>query len=58
MNKEHKRLKDAWESRPKLVKLECDVCGYTIECLESEVWQKRCPTCAEIDTWQRKESDG
>jgi len=38
-----------------VIKLECDCCGYTIEVLESEVWQARCPTCQEMGTWQRKE---
>ena len=40
-----------------MITLECDICGYTIECLESEVWQARCPTCGEMGTWQRKEND-
>ena len=45
-----------------MIKLECDCCGYTIEVLESEVWQARCPTCGEMGTWQliihKEESDG
>jgi len=36
-----------------MIKLECDICGYTIEVLESEVWQERCPTCGEMGTWQK-----
>ena len=41
-----------------MITLECDVCGYTIQVLEKDIWHERCPNCAEMGTWKdRKESN-
>ena len=35
-----------------LKSLECDICGYTIEVYESDIWHERCPNCGEMGIWK------